>query len=99
MLQKLISDWATANPRIRRVWISSGERSGCDLIALELEPVPDSEETFAVWIAHCRRWHGELEARLGRRVRLAWVDPDGVSGVGGDELIYESVELNWLPLR
>ena len=63
MVQKLITDWATANPRVRRVWLSSGERSGGDLIALELEPVPDSEETFAVWMAHCRRWHGELEAR------------------------------------
>jgi len=31
MVQKLITDWATANPRIRRVWFSSGERPGCDL--------------------------------------------------------------------
>jgi hypothetical protein len=99
MVRKLITDWAAANPRIRRVWLSSGERSACDLIALELEPVPDSEETFAVWMAHARRWHGELEARLGRRVRLGWVDPDVVSGLRGDELVYESVDVNWLPLQ
>src|SRR5262245_46996458 len=88
MVHKLIADWATADPRIRRVWVS-----GADMVALELEPVPDSEETFVVWMAHCRRWHGELERRLGRRVRLAWIDPDVAPSQHVDELVYDSAGL------
>ena len=82
----LITDWAAARPRIRRVWMS-----GADQIALELEPVADSEETLAVWIANCGKWHAELEARLGRPVSLAWLDPDAAWRDPVEELVYESV--------
>jgi hypothetical protein len=71
MVHDLVADWAAQRPRIRRVWISAAER-----IALELEPVADSEETLAVWITNCGKWHAELEVRLGRPVSLAWLDPD-----------------------
>jgi hypothetical protein len=86
MVPNLIVDWAAAHPRIRRVWMSGG-----DLIALEVEPVADSEETFAVWIANCRKWHAELEARLGRRVSLACLDPDVGLREPLEELVYDSL--------
>ena len=99
MVQKLIADWATVDPRIRRVWIAGADRSGCERISLELEPVPDSEETFAVWMANCRRWHGELEARLGRQVRLSWVELEVMTGVEGSELVYDCVDFSRLPVQ
>jgi len=90
-LSALVADWAARNPKIRRVW-------GCeaaDALALELQPVGDSEETFAVWLAHCEQWRGELEARIGRPVDLEWLDPDGAATIvqprpgEADTLIYE----------
>jgi hypothetical protein len=71
MVHNLVAAWAATHPRMWRVWIAGADRSGCDLISLELELVPDSEEIFAVWIANCRKWHAELEACLGRRLCLA----------------------------
>ena len=94
MVQKLIADWATVHPRIRRAWIAGADPWGCELISLEVEPVPDSGETFAVWMANCRRWHGELEARLGRQVRLSWVDLDVMTGVEGSELVYDCADFS-----
>ena len=48
-------------------------------IALELQPVADSEETMTVWMANCDRWRSELETRVGRTVELDWLDPDGAT--------------------
>ena len=75
----------------RTLWASDA----ADALALELQPVGDSEETFAVWIAHCERWRRELEARIGRPVDLEWLDPDGAATIvlprpgEADTLIYE----------
>jgi len=96
MVHDLIADWAAAQPRIRRVWIAGADCSGCDVISLELEPVADSEETLAVWIANCRKWHAELEVRLGRPLSLAWLDPDAAWREPVEELVYESVNASRL---
>jgi hypothetical protein len=45
--------------------------------ALELQPVADSEETLVAWMANCGKWRRELQSRIGRLVRLEWIDPDG----------------------
>jgi hypothetical protein len=68
-----IANWASCQPRIRRVWACDGR------LALELEPVADSEETFAVWMAHGQRWSDEVRARIDPQLELAWLDPDGAS--------------------
>ena len=85
-LSALVAEWAERNPKVRRVWTS--ER-GDDAVAisLELQPVPDSEETFAVWIANCEKWRVELQDRIGRSVDLEWLDPD--DGARVNTLIYE----------
>jgi len=90
-LSALVAEWAARNPKIRRVWASDAT----DALALELQPVGDSEETFAVWIGHCEQWRAELEARIGRPVDLEWLDPDGAATIvqprpgEADTLIYE----------
>ena len=97
----LIAEWAERNPRIRRVWVDSrAERAaapeGAIAIALELQPVADSEETLAVWLAHCEEWRRELHARTGRIVDLEWLDPDEAAPINpprpgeANTLIYES---------
>jgi len=58
---------------------SDGEPKGDIDVALELQPVADSEETFAVWMANCDKWQTQLQARTGRSVDLEWFDPDGGS--------------------
>jgi len=81
-LTALIEQWAAANPKIRRVWLCgnpAGDRRGADdfiEIALELQPVADSEESFAVWMANCEKWRLELQARTGRPIDLHWFDTD-----------------------
>ena len=94
-LSALVADWATHNPKIRRVWVAEhGERAALS-IALELQPVGDSEETLPLWLAHCEQWRRELASRLGREVDLGWLDPDEAARVNQprlgetDALIYE----------
>jgi hypothetical protein len=99
-LTEILTDWAADNPQIRRVWLFRG-RPGQDGpeevldIALELHPVPDSEETLLVWTANCGKWRRQLAARMGGPVSLDWLDPDGGTRpgqAGVDEiksLVYE----------
>jgi predicted nucleotidyltransferase len=78
-----ISDWAESTPRVRRVWLF-GSRAGdtyrdeCDIdIALEIEPVGDSEETLAVWMVNSEKWQAQLQQHTNLEVDLEWFDPDG----------------------
>lgn len=98
-LSETIGEWAARNPRIRRVWVAgsrAADRSAEPLpIALELQPVGDSEETMVLWIAHCEKWRRDLQAQVGRAVALEWLDPDAAGRTarsGFDEtnaLVYE----------
>ncbi|MBX9961422.1 MAG: hypothetical protein K2Y35_00090 [Burkholderiales bacterium] len=71
-LRRLIEEWAAANQRVRRVRIPEDVAQ----IAVAPCPVPDSEETLPVWIAHCEVWRREFAASIGRPVRLDWLGPD-----------------------
>jgi hypothetical protein len=91
-LKAVISGWAAGNPRIRRVWLSAG--AGRVSVVVELVPVGDSEETMAVWMAHCDSWRRELRAQVGEPVNLDWYDPDTEtpappSADDGKTLVYE----------
>ena len=82
-LSQLITDCASANPKIRRVWLfaspADAARPEAIAVTVELQPVGDSEETLAVWMAHCEQWRNELEARIGHPVPLDWRDTDGAT--------------------
>jgi malate dehydrogenase (oxaloacetate-decarboxylating)(NADP+) len=78
-LTVLVADWAARNPRVRRVWTCESHVEGALALALELEPVADSEETATVWLAHCEEWRGALARRLRRAVELEWIDRDEAS--------------------
>ena len=75
-LTAVIADCAARNPKIRRVWACEAPVPQAVAVALELQPVADSEETSAVWLANCEKWRGELQSRLHRSVDLDWLDPD-----------------------
>ena len=100
-LRKTIVSWAETTPRIRRVWAlgSSAKASthaddGVNL-AIEVEPVADSEETISVWIANGEKWRSQLQQRAGRAINLEWLDPDGSTPAikqalnSGADLMYE----------
>ena len=97
-----LAAWAAANPRIRRVWLFGSDakraaRGGHDLdVAIEMEPVADSEETIAYWIAHAEEWQAELENCVGSGVDLDWFDPD-VDEPLGDKAVLAYDRLN--PVR
>lgn len=78
-LTAIISDWAARNPKIRRVWTCETPVRDAVALALELQPVADSEETSVVWLANCEKWRRELQGRLQRVVDLEWLDPDEAS--------------------
>lgn len=81
-MHEAIGEWASREPRIRRVW-ASGNR-----VAIEPEPVADDGETFAVWMAHSRSWTDEVHARIDPGLELAWFDPDA-GLLEPAELLYE----------
>lgn len=96
-----IAQWAAQHPQIRRVWVYGSRAKGShrpdsDIdIAVELEPVADSEEALAVWMSHAGAWRWQLQSGISPKVDLEWFDPDGTTRVvkaGLDEakvLIYE----------
>lgn len=93
-LNDLITRWAAGNPRIRRVWLSADAAKIA--VLLELQPVGDSEETMAVWMAHCDAWRDELRRQLGQTVEIDWHDPDTETPLSrragdGRKLVYERV--------
>jgi hypothetical protein len=75
-LTALIADWAARNPKIRRVWACDSHARNALAVALELQPVADSEETAALWLANCEKWRRGLARRLRRAVELEWIDRD-----------------------
>jgi predicted nucleotidyltransferase len=78
-----IAVWAAENPEVRRVWVFGSRAKGThrpdsDIdIAVELEPVGDSEETLVRWIAHSTQWEAQLQSRIAAKIDLEWFDPDG----------------------
>lgn len=100
-----IARWAAGTPRIRRVWLFSngaGQQArgnGHVEVAVELEPVGDSEETLAIWIAHAGSWQSQLRNRVSPGLELEWFDPDGgaaaIEGRLGEDkaLVYERAPL------
>lgn len=83
--RRALTEWAAANSKVKRVWVYGSRAKGThrpdsDInIAVELQPVGDSEETLAVWMAHCNQWQSELQARIDPGVDLEWFDPDGAT--------------------
>jgi hypothetical protein len=80
-VQNAVAEWAARNSRIRRAWMLHGPAADQPAeqeveIAVEIQPVADSEETFAVWLAKAEQWRSQLQARIGRGVQLVWIDPD-----------------------
>ena len=78
-----IARWAAENPEVRRVWVFGSRakdthRPDSDIdVAVELEPVADSEETLTRWIAHAEVWNAQLQNLIAPQVDLEWFDPDG----------------------
>ena len=94
--------WAQAIPVIRRGWLvggASGYRFGDEInVAIEVEPVGDSEETLVLWLANSDRWQLQLQEQTRLPVSLEWFDLDGstpkvreaLANAGG--LIYERAD-------
>jgi predicted nucleotidyltransferase len=82
-VQDTLTGWAEATPRIRRLWIFGSQAKGThepdsDIdIAIEIEPVGDSEETLTLWIVNSENWHAQLQQCISLQVDLEWFDPDG----------------------
>jgi len=76
-LAEILAGWAAGNPQIRRVWLFQAAPGGALDIALELHPVPDSEETLTVWMANAEKWRRQLASRLGGAAQLDWLDAEG----------------------
>jgi len=86
-VQKTLVDWAAKNPKVRRVWVFGSRarwthRPDDDIdIAVELEPVADSEETLLVWLANSEQWRSQLQDSISLSVDLEWFDPNGGTGI------------------
>jgi predicted nucleotidyltransferase len=85
-VQTTLADWAARTPTVRRVWVFGSRARGThrpdsDIdIAVELEPVADSEETLLVWMANSEKWRSQLQDRISMPVDLEWFDPNGGTG-------------------
>jgi hypothetical protein len=101
-VRQTIVAWAQAIPVIRRGWLvghASVYRLGDEInVAIEVEPVGDSEETLVLWLANADQWQSQLQEQTRLPVNLEWFDPDGntpklcgaLAEAGG--LIYERAD-------
>jgi hypothetical protein len=80
-VEDAVAEWAGRNPKIKRAWMLGDAE-----IAVEIQPVADSEETFAVWLAKGEQWRSQLRTRIGPQVELVWIDPDRDEPSLGKEL-------------
>ena len=74
-----IARWAAENPKVRRVWILGKAREPRLDLAIEIEPVADSEEALAVWMAHADEWRAALRERVSAAVEVSWIDANGAT--------------------
>jgi hypothetical protein len=80
-VEDAVAQWAARNPKIKRAWMLGDAE-----VAVEIQPVADSEETIAVWLAKAEHWRSQLRSRLGPQVELVWIDPDRDAPALGKEL-------------
>jgi hypothetical protein len=80
-VESTVAQWAAANPKIKRAWIL-----GKLEVAVEIQPVSDSEETIAIWLARGEQWRAELRQRIDPALELEWFDPDRDEPIVGDAL-------------
>jgi hypothetical protein len=74
-----LARWAAKNPKVRRVWMAQDRRKPKVDVTIELEPVADSEESIAVWMAHADEWRAELREDVSPAIDVSWVDPNGAA--------------------
>jgi len=95
-LSGLINKWANQEAKIRRVWIRTtltGSANHTD-IAVEIEPVNDSEEELLLWMAKSHDWQVVLQNQISGTVQLECIDPYASTGEAqhpdtGYRLLYE----------
>src|SRR5688572_4938185 len=77
----IAAEWYALNPDVRRLWVYETHETGVDLrsalhVVVALAPVVDSDDISPIWLARGTAWQRDLQARIGRRVRLDWLDED-----------------------
>jgi hypothetical protein len=89
-----IARWAAGNTHIRRVWLvrngAARQGNGHVELAVELEPVFDSEETLTLWMANAGAWQSQLRRCVAAPVELEWCDADSGTIEKEKALVYES---------
>jgi hypothetical protein len=80
-VEAAVAEWAAGNPKIKRAWIV-GELE----VAVQIQPVADSEETIAVWLAKGEQWRSQLRERIDPTLELQWFDPDRDEPILGEAL-------------
>jgi len=95
-LAGLINKWANQESKVRRVWVRlrhTGSAKHTD-IAVEIEPVNDSDEELLLWMANSGDWRADLQKQISGTVQLEWIDPYASTGEAqypdtGYVLLYE----------
>jgi predicted nucleotidyltransferase len=107
-IMESIARWAAETPEVRRVWVfgshamKTATRDSDLDVAVELEPVADSEETLTRWLSCAALWRSELQRRTAASIALQWFDPDGRTPTMQEQLdegrllIYERA--SWPPV-
>lgn len=78
---RIVSEWYAANPDIARLWVYEADEPEADdasaiHVTVAITPVCDSDDIGPIWLARCADWQRDLQAVMGRRVRLDWFDGD-----------------------
>ena len=102
-----IRHWANHEEKIRRVWLlePAGDETGGEgdhSIAVELDPVHDSDEEMLLWVSKSGEWQSSLR-EMAPAIRLEWMNPYSGAGAAREDpdasrsLVYDRV--GGLPTR
>lgn len=89
----VLAAWYAAHPSILRLWAVRDAR--CMRVVVTLEPSPDSDDLYPVWLANGHDWAHDLQSRLEAPVQLEVQYETSLDelGVGADSVLI--AELFW----
>jgi hypothetical protein len=89
-LTVVLGKWYDQHPAVRRLWAL--EHAGAIHVVITLEPTSDGDDAMPAWLAHSRKWAGDLRSLTNREVQLRPLysaAPEDVPVSGDDTIVAE----------
>jgi hypothetical protein len=74
-----LAKWYDANPAVQRLWAIRDAQTL--RVVVSLEPTPDGDDVYPVWVANYQAWARGLQLLTGSAIQLELVDESPLDGI------------------